>query len=92
MERYSWEEYKSMLEHFGYNQKEISAVKEIRQNYELMPWEMYQELIKQGVLVRTQKLKKPRSLYVCSEGKVWYLNHFYKKYNYCAMFKYEEVQ
>ena len=88
--RYSWEEYKSMLEHFGYSEEEISAVKEIRQNLELMPWEMYQELIKQGVLVRTQKLKKPRSLYVSGDGKILYLNHKYKKYNYCARFKDEE--
>ena len=90
MERYNWEQYKSMLEHFGYSELEILAVKEIRQNLELMPWEMYQELIKQGVLVRTQKLKKPRSLYVSVDGKVLYLNHFYKKYNYCARFKDEE--
>ena len=90
MERYNWEEYKSMLEHFGYSEQEISAVKEIRQNLELMPWEMYQELIKQGVLVRTQKLKKPRSLYVSGDGKILYLNHFYKKYNYVAYFKEDE--
>ena len=91
MERYNWNDYKSMLEHFGYNEQEISAVKEIRENYELMSWEMYQELIKQGVLVRTQKLKKKRSLYVSEDGKVLYLNHKYKKYNYCAMFRDEEV-
>ena len=90
MERYTWEEYKSMLEHFGYSEDDISAVKEIRENYELMPWEMYQELIKQGVLVRTQKLKKKRSLYVSEDGKVLYLNHVYKKYNFCAKFKDEE--
>lgn len=90
MERYNWNDYKSMLEHFGYNQEEILAVKEIRENYELMSWEMYQELVKQEILVRTQKLKKPRSLYVSKDGKVLYLNHYYKKYNYCAMFKDEE--
>ena len=90
MERYDWNDYKSMLEHFGYSEDEILAVKEIRENYELMPWEMYQELIKQGVLVRTQKLKKKRSLYVRSEGKVWYLNHWLKEYKFCAMFRDEE--
>jgi hypothetical protein len=92
MTRYNWEDYKSMLEHYGYSEEQIASVKEIRENLELMPWEMYQELLRQGVLIRTQKLKKPRSLYVNEEGKILYLNHHYKKYNYCAKFKDEEVQ
>lgn len=88
--RFSWEEYQSMLERFNYTPEQILEVKTKRESLDLMPWEMYEELLKQGVLVHTRKLKKKRSLYVCEEGKVWYLNHFNKRYEYVSYFKQEE--
>jgi hypothetical protein len=85
--RFDWEQYKELLKHYNYTDEQIEEVKEVRETLDLMPFDMYQELVKQGVLVRTQKLKKPRSLYVNDKGQVLYLNHFYKKYNYIAFFK-----
>jgi hypothetical protein len=34
--RYEWEEYKTLLERLEYTEEQISAVKEIRENYESM--------------------------------------------------------
>ena len=63
MNRYSWEEYKSMLEHFGYSQEEIENVRLIRENpeNEIMSPEQFDFLFQQGILKSTQKLKKKRT-------------------------------
>lgn len=87
--RCNWEQYKEMLERFNYTEEQIENVAMKRNTLEVMEWDMYQELLKQGILVRTRKLKKPRSLYVCEEGKLWYLCHYRKDWQWCSKFKEE---
>jgi hypothetical protein len=88
--RESWEEYKNRLEKYGYTEEQISAIKEIRENYDLCPDEQFKELVKQGVVVRTKKLKRPRHYYVNDEGQFLYLDWFWKKMNVAGYFKTEE--
>lgn len=88
-ERESWEDYKKRLESFGYTEEQIDNVAIKRNTLEVMEWDMYQELLKQGILVRTRKLKKPRSLYVQEDGKILYLCHYKKDWQWCSKFKEE---
>ena len=88
--RYNWQEYKEMLEKYDYTQEQISAVKEIREKYDYMTNDQFRFLFMTGIIKRTRKLKKPRSLYVCEEGKIWYLCHFNKRMEYCGEFVNEE--
>lgn len=90
-ERYDWNTYKEMLEKFNYTEEQISAVKEIRENpeYELMSPEQFDFLWRQGVIKRTRKLKKPRSLIVVGD-KIMYLEHYEKRYCWCGEFVNEE--
>ncbi len=64
---------------------EITAV---RQNLEFMSWNIYQELLKIGVLERKVKLRHPRSLYV-KDSEVVYFNHYNAKFETVAVFKEE---
>ena len=83
--RIPWNEYKEILERFEYDEAQISAVKEIRETAEEMTWEQFRFLFLNGILRRTRKLKKIRTLYVFDD-KVWYLDHHVKGYRYCGEF------
>lgn len=89
--RIPWNEYKERLISFGYDQDQILEVKKIRENTEIgeITWEQFRFLFLNGILKRTRKLKKIRTLYVFDD-KVWYLDHFVKAYRYCAEFIKEE--
>ena len=89
--RYNWEQYKSMLEHFGYSEDEISAVKDIRENpeNEIMSPEQFDFLFQQGIIKRTQKLRKKRTLLVFGD-KIWYLSHYHRRYVWCGYFLNDE--
>lgn len=88
--RYDWEEYKEYLINLGYSDDEISAVKEIRENPEIekMTSEQFRYLFLAGIIKRTRKLRKPRTLFVIDD-KVWYLEHYNRKFCYCGYFKTE---
>lgn len=62
-------------------------IRRVRSSYEYMTPEQFDFLFKQGVVARTQKLRKPRSLWVCDEGRIWYFNIYNKTYNYIGYFK-----
>ena len=83
--RYSWKEYKEMLERYNYTQEQIEAVREIRETAEEVTKDQYDFLVQTGIISRTRKLKKIRTLYVF-EDKVWYLCHFNKRYEWCGQF------
>jgi hypothetical protein len=85
--RIDWEDYKQMLERYGYTEEQISAVKEIRENpnYEYMSPEQFRFLHLNGIIKRTRKLKKLRT-YLTDGDKVYYLDHYYKQYNHAAYF------
>ncbi len=83
-----WKDYKEQLERYGYSEEEITAVKEIREQGEHCEFQQFDFLFRQGIVVRTVKLRKPRNLFVY-EGKFFYLNHFFKKYQICGYFKEE---
>ena len=87
--RYNWQEYKEMLERYNYTQEQIEAVREIRETAEQITKDQYDFLVQTGIISRTRKLKKIRTLYVF-EDKVWYLCHFNKRYEWCAEFVNEE--
>lgn len=62
-------------------------IRRVRTEYEFISREQYDFLIAQGVLTRTRKLKnKNRSLFVCSEGRVWVFNFYRKSFEYIAHF------
>lgn len=85
-----WNKYQEILEKFDYTEEQISAVKEIRENLDNCPYEQFIELVKQGVIVRTRKIRKPRNYYVNEEGQFLYLDHYWKAYNIAGYFKSEE--
>lgn len=78
----------SSIKHLSDEIKE--EIRRVRTEYDHLPWEMYQMLTSQQAIVRTRKLRQPRSLWVCNEGKIWYFCKYHNKWNYCAMFKEEE--
>lgn len=82
-----WEQYKGMLEHYGYNEEQIAEVKKIRESedYDHCDFLMFKMLVEQGQVKRTRKLKKPRNLY-CDGERFYYLEHHYKAFNYCGYF------
>lgn len=84
----SWEIYKERLISYEYTEEQIAEVEKIRTELEYMSPEQFDFLVKQGVIKRTAKLKKLRSLFTDGE-KVYYLNHFSKSYNYCGIFNNE---
>ena len=83
--RYSWKEYKEMLERYNYTQEQIEAVREIRETAEQITKDQYDFLVQTGIISRTRKLKKIRTLYVF-EDKVWYLEHYNRRYEYIGFF------
>jgi hypothetical protein len=86
--KYNWEEYKQMLERYGYNDEQIAEVKKIREdsNYEEMSQEQFRFLFLNGIIKRTRKLKKIRTLLVNEEGQILYLEHHKKAYEFCGYF------
>jgi hypothetical protein len=88
--RYEWEEYKTLLERLEYTEEQISAVKEIRENYESMTIDQFNFFKQVGMIVRTRKLTKNRSLYT-DRKKIYYLEHYRKQFEYCGYFVEEEV-
>ena len=83
--RYNWEQYKEMLERYDYTQEQIESVRVIRETAEQITKDQYDFLVQTGIISRTRKLKKIRTLYVF-EDKVWYLCHFNKRYEWCGQF------
>nr|DAI89600.1 MAG TPA: hypothetical protein [Caudoviricetes sp.] len=83
----SWEDYLKILIKFQYTPEQIEAVKEVRENYDLCPYEQFRELFLQGVIERVAKVKKPRNYFVNEEGEFLYLNHRNHKYEIAAVFK-----
>ena len=83
--RYSWKEYKEMLEKYDYTQEQVESIREIRETAEQITKDQYDFLVQTGIISRTRKLKKIRTLYVF-EDKVWYLCHFNKRYEWCGQF------
>lgn len=88
--RYEWKDYEKMLEKYGYEDSQISAIKEIRESeeYEYCPFEIYRALTQQGLLKRYYKLKKPRCIYN-RDGEFYFLDHRKKRYEKCAEFREE---
>lgn len=90
IERWDWKTYRKMLVEYGYNKDQISAVRKIREKYELCSFEQFTLLFQQKLIVRTIKLKRPRHLYVDENGYFFYLNHYKKNFEYIGHFKTEE--
>ena len=82
----TWEEYKQMLESLDYDEAQISAVKEVKDNLEEMTWEQFTYLHSAGIVKRTAKLKVKRTLFT-DGNKIVYLNHFNKRYEKVGYFK-----
>lgn len=88
-----WETYEKILNKMEYTPSQIQEVKNVRESddYSHCTFEMFSELVAQGIVTRTIKLKKKkRNLYVCSEGKFWFLNHWNKSWQYAGFMKNEE--
>lgn len=82
-----WQQYSEHLNKIGFSEEETDKVKTFIDTHEHCTFEQFQELFKQGIVVRTLKLKKPRNLYVCENGNFWYLNKVRKEFNYIGYFK-----
>ena len=80
------EKYIEYLKRKGYSDEEIEYVKEFRENSEHMTFEQFDTLFRSGVMTRFKKLKKKRNLFF-RDDKLWYLNHYHKKYHIVAEFK-----
>lgn len=76
---------------FGYSEEELDAVKEFRENPEVVhvPWSQYRFMVENHLLNRTRKLKKIRNVYFYDD-KLWYLCHYLKRYTYVAILHSEE--
>ena len=83
--RYPWEQYNELLKKYDYNEEQILAVYEIRENYDYMTAEQFRFLFLSGVIKRTVKNKKPRSYYTNGEDIV-YLNHHLKTFQKAGYF------
>ena len=79
-------DYKEHLLKRGFNKEDIRQILEQRSGMDYCSVEMFNELVKQGVVKRTRKLRNNRTLYVNSDGCVMYLDYYWKKYNYCGYF------
>lgn len=85
-------EYLELLKaRYNYTEEELVSVKEFRENPEVehLNYDMYKVLLQQYVFKKTRRLSKPRNLFVL-DGKVYYLCHFHKRYNFCAVFMPED--
>jgi len=58
----------------------------IRSTYEYMNWEIWKGLLEQRQICRTHKLKKPRTLWVDEDGKIWYFSHYSQSFVYAGFF------
>lgn len=89
--REEWNIYKERLISYGYSLEQIAEAEKIRNsdNFEYISFEQFDMLFRQGVVKRTRKLRKPRSLYTDGD-KIYYLEHFSKKYEWCGHFINEE--
>lgn len=86
MEKESWNKYKNRLIFYGYNEEQLQEVEKVREHLDYCPNEQFKELVAQGVVVRTRKIRKPRNYYVNDEGQFLYLEHYEKKYCYAGFF------
>lgn len=85
------EDYLKRLKSYEYTEEQLEAVKEFRESAEHLPWEQYRFLLEQRLLNRSRKLKKIRNLYYKEEDeKIYYLNHYYKRYEWIATFHSDE--
>lgn len=86
-----WGDYRIRLESYGYTIPQLIEVQKIRENPEIeeITKDQYDFLVQTGIISRTRKLKKIRTMYVF-DSKVWYLDHYSKAYCYCATFTDEE--
>lgn len=84
-----WGKYRKKLESYGYSEVELLKVQEVRENYDLCPYEQFRELFLQGVIERVAKVKKPRNYFVNDSGEFLYLNHYHKAYCVAGKFKEE---
>ena len=82
-----WLHYKEFLIKLNYTQEDIENVRLIRENpeNEIMSPEQFDFLFQQGIIKRTQKLKKKRTLLVFDD-KIWYLSHYHRRYVWCGYF------
>lgn len=80
------EDYKKHLLERGFKEDEIEVILEQRASMESCTVEMFKELVRQGAIKRTRKLRANRSLYVNEDGYVMYLEYYRKQYNYCGYF------
>ena len=82
-----WGDYKIRLESYGYTIPQLIEVQKIRENPEIeeITKDQYDFLVQTGIISRTRKLKKIRTMYVF-EDKVWYLEHFSHRYEYLGFF------
>lgn len=87
----NWEIYKEFLIKLNYTQEQIENVYLIRENpeNEIMSPEQFDFLFQQGIIKRTQKLKKKRTLLVFDD-KIWYLSHYHRRYVWCGYFVNDE--
>lgn len=83
--RYSWKEYKEMLEKFNYTEEQLEAVRLIRETWDCMTNDQFRFLFLSGVIKREVKNKKPRNYYTNGE-EVVYLNHHLKKFEKAGFF------
>lgn len=79
-------EYGEKLLKYDYTQEQIDEILKFRDSCEHMSFEQFTFLHLQGVVKRTQKLKTPRNLYVSEDGKIHYLNHWHKTFNFAGYF------
>lgn len=79
------EVYSKKLAFIGYNREDIDRVLKKREELEFCPTDMFEELVKQGAVIRTRKLKNNRNIF--TDGKLfYYLEHYKRDYNYCGFF------
>lgn len=87
--RIPWNEYKEILEMFGYDEAQISAVKEVRETAEEITKEQFDFLVSSGVIKRRAKLKKIRSMFIVGDDIV-FLSHYHKGWQVVGYFITEE--
>lgn len=90
-------EYTERLKKYNYSEEDINYVIDFRENAAHLPYEQYEHLFKTKLIKRFKKLRKVRNLFFKDE-KIWYLNHYHKKYEVVAefytdeFFKEQEIQ
>lgn len=85
----SWGDYSERLKAWKYTDEQLEPIKEMREKMDHCSFDQFKELVRLGIVVRTQKLRKPRNLF--TDGvKFYYTNHYFMKINVCGYFKNEE--